>query len=102
MHLALAAAAKLTVWEKIKAVPFETWGSVAVAILVLILLVRIWKNLREFNEFAPWIALFMVGGSVLLYWTYERTEPKILSPAIDYLADYLPSRMPRKDADSPR
>ncbi len=87
------AAAKPTVWEKIQAVPMATWLSLLVAILIIILLVRVWKSLREFNEFAPWIALVMVGGSVILYWTYERTEPKILSPVMDFLAQYLPSKI---------
>lgn len=102
MQLLLAAATKLTVWDKIKAVPLETWASIAVAVLVIILLVRLWKNLREFNEFAPWIALFMIGGSVILYWTYERTEPKLLTPVINVLSQYLPSKIPYQDADSPQ
>lgn len=98
----LLAVAKPTVWEKLQSVPTATWVSVLVAVLILILLVRVWKTLREFNEFAPWIALVMVGGSVLLYWTYERTEPKILSPVMDVLSQYLPSKIPYKDAGVPR
>jgi di/tricarboxylate transporter len=101
MHLVLAAAAKVTVWEKIKAVPLDTWIGLAIAILVIFVLVRLWKNLREFNEFAPWIALFMIGGSVILYWTYERTEPKLLTPVINVLSQYLPSKIPYQDADNP-
>lgn len=100
MHLFLAAAAKVTVWDKIKAVPHDTWISLAIAVLVIILLVRLWKNLRELNEFAPWLALFMIGGSVLLYWTYERTEPKLLTPVINVLSQYLPSKIPYKGFES--
>ncbi len=99
---AFTAAAKPTVWEKIQNVPVSTWISLGVAILVIILLVRIWKSLREVNEFAPWIVLTMVGGSVVLYWTYERTEPKFLSPVFDELSKFLPSKIPYKDAPTPK
>jgi hypothetical protein len=94
----LPIATKLTVWEKVQAVPVATWMGLLVGMLVIILLVRIWKGLREFNEFAPWIVLILVGGSVVLYWTYERAEPKILSPLFDVLAEYLPSKIQYKDA----
>jgi hypothetical protein len=99
MFLVIAAAAtKPTVFEKLQAVPMSTWINLLVAILILLVLVRVWKKLGEFNEFAPWIALVMVGGSVILYWTYERTEPKVLSPVMDFLAKYLPSKIEYKDA----
>lgn len=102
LFVAAATSSKPTVWEKVQAIPMSTWVSVVVAIIVLILIVRIWKSLREFNEFAPWIAVVMVGGSVLLYWTYERTEPKPLSPVIDVLAKFLPSKIEYKESSAPK
>lgn len=99
--LALLAAAKPTVWEKLQAVPKETWISLLVAVVILFLLVRVWKSLKEINEIVPWIALFTLGGAVVLYWTYERTEPKILSPIFDQLAKVLPSKIQYKDSDAP-
>jgi hypothetical protein len=102
MQLLFAAAAKPTVLEKIQAIPLSTWISVLVAVIVIIVMVRVWKTLKEFNEFAPWIALFMIGGSVVLYWTYERTEPKVLSPIFDVLAQYLPSKIQYKDSTAPQ
>jgi chromate transport protein ChrA len=99
MQLFLAAAsANPTVLQKVQAVPMSTWISCLIAVIVIVVLVRVWKTLQEFNEFAPWIALFMLGGSVVLYWTYERTEPKVLSPIFDVLAQYLPSKIQYKDA----
>ncbi len=92
------ASAKPTVWEKVQAVPMSTWISLLIAVVVIVVLVRAWKTLAEFNEFAPWIALIMIGGSVVLYWTYERTEPKVLSPIFDFLAQYLPSKIQYKEA----
>ncbi len=91
-------AAQTTVWEKIQDVPSETWANLGVALLTILMVVRLWRTLRDLNDFAPWIALFLVGGSVLLYWVYERTEPKFLSPVIEWVADILPSNeIRRKD-----
>lgn len=103
MQLLLIAAvsAKPTVWEKVQAVPMSTWWSLLAAAAVVFLLVRVWRSLQEINEFAPWIALVMVGGSVVLYWTYERTEPRIISPVINVLADYFPTRMPHRETPAP-
>lgn len=102
MLLLAAAAAKPTVWEKVQAIPTSTWLSLVIAAVVVFLIVRVWKSLREFNEFAPWLVLVLVGGSVVLYWTYERTEPKIISPVIDVFAKYLPTKIQYKDAPAPR
>lgn len=99
--LAILAAAKPTVWEKLQAVPKETWISLLVAAVVVILLVRAWKTLKDINEIVPWIALVTIGGAVVMYWTYERTEPKILSPIFDQLAKVLPSKIQYKDSDAP-
>lgn len=102
LHFVAAAAAKPTVWEKVQAIPMSTWVSLITAVLIFIVIVRLWKSLREFNEFVPWIVLVLIGGSVVLYWTYERTEPKALSPVFDFLAKYLPSRIEYKDAPTPK
>jgi len=88
----LSLAAKLTVWDKIQAVPTSTWLSLGGTILALLLLVRFWKSLAELNEVVPWIVFIIFGGSSLLYWTYERNEPALLTPVIEILADYLPTR----------
>jgi len=93
LDLIATAATKPSVWEKIQAVPKETWISTLIAIGIIILVVRIWKSLAEVNEIVPWIALVTVGGAVVLYWTYERTEPEFLSPIFDQLAKILPSRI---------
>ncbi len=102
LALFAAAAAKTTVLEKIQAVPKETWISLLIAIVVLFALVRVWNSLKEVNEFVPWIALFTVGGAVILYWTYERKEPKMLSPIFNELAKILPSRINYQDAPPPK
>ena len=72
-----------------------------IALAVIFIIVRVWKSLKEINDIVPWIALFTVGGAVVLYWTYERTEPKVLSPSFDQLSKILPSKIEYKDAKTP-
>ncbi len=93
LALIATAASKQTVWEKIQAVPKETWISTLIAIGIIIILVKIWKSLADVNEIVPWIVLVTVGGAIVLYWTYERSEPKFLSPIFDVLARFLPSKI---------
>jgi hypothetical protein len=98
LMLAAAAAKKLTVWERIQSIPKETWINVGIALLICIVLIKMWKNLREVGEIVPWIVMVLLGGSVVLYWTYERNEPKFLSPIINELSRVLPSKIEYKDA----
>ncbi|MCU0792627.1 MAG: hypothetical protein MUE42_07215 [Opitutaceae bacterium] len=98
----ILAAAKLTVWEKLQAVPRETWLSLLLTMFVIWLIVRVWKSLQEVNEIVPWVALLTLGTTVVLYWTYERTEPKLLSPIFNQLAKVLPTRIEYKEFSPPR
>lgn len=84
--------AKLTVWDKIQAVPVSTWIHLGGAVLALLVLVRFWQQLAELNEIVPWVVFIVFGGTSLLYWTYERNEPAFLTPVIEILAGHLPTR----------
>lgn len=88
----LTLAAKLTVLDRIQAVPLTAWIQLGGAVLALLVLVRFWQQLAELNEVVPWVVFIVFGGTSLLYWTYERNEPSMLSPVIDILAGYLPTR----------
>ncbi len=94
----VATVAKPTVWEKLNSVPKETWLSLLVFALAIFVLTRVWKNLSELNEIVPWIVFLSLGGAITLYWTYERKEPKILSPIFDQLSQILPSKIEYKEA----
>ena len=86
------AAAKLTVWEKVQAVPATAWLTLASSLAVLLVLARVWRTLAEINEVVPWVVFVVVGGTTALYWTYERNEPKVLTPVVDVLAHWLPTQ----------
>ena len=102
MNPILAAVAKPTAWDKLAAVPHETWLSLLITAFTLWLIVRVWATLKEINEVVPWVALVTLGGTLIMYWTYERTEPRLLSPIFDQLAKVLPSRIEYKNRPEPR
>jgi hypothetical protein len=95
---AVSITSKQTVWEKLKAVPKESWISLGVTVLCIIIIIKIWKNLREVGEIVPWIVMVLMGGTVILYTTYERCEPKVLTPIFNELARVLPSKIEYKEA----
>lgn len=88
----IAAAAEPSVLEQLQGVSKQTWINLAICIVALIVVVRVWKVLKGFNEFAPWIAAALVSALIFFYWVYERAEPKFLTPVVDRIAPFFPGK----------
>jgi hypothetical protein len=95
----------LTAAEKVRDTPVMVWvkfGAIIIAVLIGLLLLR---KLLSVNRYML-LVVFVVGGSILMInWTYNRTEPKFLSPVIDAVAPFLPYgkglEPPKLDPDNP-
>ncbi len=79
--------------DKLKDVPPRVWWLVGGGIVAFILFVVIIRKLMDgANKFilaaVIALALFIVG----LQWVYERNEPAWATPAVDFLARFLPSK----------
>jgi len=87
----------VTTLERLHEVPKQFWINAAIFIFGIIAAVVIIRKIREMNKIL--LAILVMFGSVMLgfYWIYERNEPKFLSPAIDVIAPFFPS----KDAMGP-
>jgi MFS superfamily sulfate permease-like transporter len=96
------AGGKLTVWEKIQAVPTGTWVDLGITVIVIVGLIFLWRSLKKINDIVPWVVFVTLGGTVIMYWTYERKEPKILAPIFDQLAKVLPSKIQYRDFEAPK
>lgn len=95
MNLALAtllAAAPPSAWDQLRAVPKQTWINLAICVVALVAVVKLWKVLRSINEFVPYIAAALASFLILFYWVYERTEPKFLTPVVEKLVHFFPSK----------
>lgn len=89
---ALLAAAPPTLWDQVRAVPKQTWINLAICVLAVIAVAKLWRALRSINEFVPYIAALLASFTILFYWVYERTEPKFLSPVVEQLAHFFPTK----------
>lgn len=78
--------------EKLGNIPFQSWVNVGLCILAGLIIVRVWKVLRGVSEVMPWLAVAIAGAMILSYWTYNRTEPRFLTPVVDQLTQILPTK----------
>ena len=82
----------LTTMEKLQQVPRQFWINAAIAILGFILVVYVARRLRQVNIYALIVALGVVLTLAGFNWIYERNEPQFLTPIIDVIAPFFPSK----------
>jgi flagellar biosynthesis protein FliQ len=93
IQLALVlAAAPPTAWENIKSVPKDTWINLVICVVAVVVIVRLWKAMKQLNDFLPYIAATLASLLILFYWVYERKEPRFLTPVVEKLVHFLPTR----------
>lgn len=88
----LIMAAQRSAWEQIQRVPAETWINIGICVGAVVIITRVWRALRRINEYAPWLAAAVAASMILFYWTYNRTEPRFLTPVIEPLTQIMPTR----------
>ena len=98
----LAAAAQPSAWEQLKHVSKDTWINLAICIIAVVVIIRLWRVLKKVNEFVPYIAAVLAGGLIFFYWVYERSEPRFLTPVIDKLAPFFPSKNTQREIEEKR
>jgi len=79
-------------WDKLRHIPSQTWINLGICVLAIVLIVRTWRMLKKFNDYAPWIGAALVSTTIMAYWIYERAEPRFLTPVVERLADFLPTK----------
>lgn len=78
--------------DKLSKVPASFWLKVALGIIGFVIGIMLLRKLFEVNK----VILFAVGGVTLcifwFQWIYERNEPAFLTPIIDPIARFFPSK----------
>lgn len=82
----------ITTMEKIQKVPRQIWINAAILVGLIVLSVIIIRRLREMNKIVLVIILAMAFSIVGFSWIYERNEPEFLTPTIDVIAQFFPSK----------
>lgn len=86
------AAASSSLWDILRSVPKQTWINIIICVLAVVIIVRLWRALKSFNEFAPYIVAVIAAFLISFYWIYERSEPSFLTPVVDKIAPFFPSK----------
>jgi hypothetical protein len=94
----------LTTLQKLKQVPAQLWVYLALGVLGLCLVVYAARRLRHLNAIV-WIVIgCFVCGLLFFNWVYERNEPKFLTPVVEKIAPFFPSKIDynKKQNDAPK
>lgn len=94
LFLAAAAATAATPppLEKLKHIPPEFWWKLGLVVLGIVVAVIVLRKLAGMNKVVMAIVVFVVVTVVGFNWIYERNEPAFLTPVIDKVAPFLPSK----------
>lgn len=88
----LVLAAATTAMDKLRQIPVEFWLRTAAAIAIVIVVVIVLRKLANVHK-GILIGVILLGSTLLGFnWIYERNEPAWATPAVSFLADYLPSK----------
>ena len=82
----------VTTLEKLKQVPRQFWINAAIVVLGLVAVVIVLRKIKEMNKIVLGIILAIVFVLVGFNWIYERNEPKFLTPFVDLIAPFFPSK----------
>ncbi len=85
-------AAASSVADQLRNVPKQTWLNLAICVFAVIIVVRLWKGLKKLNDYAPWFAAALAGSFILFYWVYERNEPEFMTPVVEKLSFFMPTK----------
>jgi len=79
--------------DRLQAVPAAFWFNVLIAVGAVVLVVMLFRHAAQMNKAVLGFIVFLFVGVVCFNWVYERNEPRILTPAVDKIAPFLPSRL---------
>jgi uncharacterized membrane protein YGL010W len=82
----------VTAMEKLKAIPPAFWLKVLLGVAIVVGVVIALRKVAAMNKVVLAVIVFIVvivGG---VNWIYERNEPAMLTPLIDKIAPFFPSK----------
>jgi membrane-bound ClpP family serine protease len=82
----------VTAFDKLRHLPRRDLVNVGLFILVLIIGIVLIKLSARMNKWVLFGILFVTTIVVGLAWVYERNEPKFLTPVIDQIAPFFPTK----------
>jgi Flp pilus assembly protein TadB len=82
----------VTTTEKLKQVPGRFWLIAALVIVALFVAIVVLRKIWAMNKIVLAIVLAVAFVLVGFNWVYQRNEPKFLTPFVDAIAPFFPSK----------
>jgi hypothetical protein len=81
-----------TAMEKLQAIPRQVWLDLLIAIACIVIVVFIVRKIRQMNKVLLVVLVSMIFALLGFNWIYERNEPAFLTPYIDKVAPFFPTK----------
>jgi hypothetical protein len=78
--------------DKIKAIPLDVWVKITAVVLGLILLIVVLRKVAQVNKLVLILVVLFTISVIGFNWIYERNEPKFLTPVVEKIAPFLPTK----------
>ncbi len=81
-----------TTLEKLQAVPTRFWINTVIFIVIGWLAIMLVRHAARMNRVVLTMIIIVVVTSVGFQWIWERNEPRFLTPYVNLIAPFLPSK----------
>jgi hypothetical protein len=81
-----------TALDSLKQLPPITWLKIAAVLAGFVVLVVFFRKIAQMNKVVLGVLCFVITVIVLFNWVYERSEPKFLTPLVEKIAPFFPSK----------
>jgi hypothetical protein len=78
--------------DKLKDIPTDVWLKLAAAVLIMIVAIIVLRKIAKMNKLILGIIVMLTISFVGFSWIYERNEPAFLTPVVEKLAPFFPSK----------
>lgn len=78
--------------EKLERVPVEFWLKKFSIVAIFALSIVLMRSISQMNRVVLTISVTLIVTVLGFNWVFERNEPKVLTPAINFIASFFPSK----------
>ena len=84
--------AAATALDTLKQLPPMTWLKIAAILVTFVLAIVFLRKIARMNKVVLAVICFVVTVILFFNWVYERSEPAFLTPLVDKIAPFFPSK----------
>ena len=81
-----------TTLEKLQVVPYRFWVNCGLVILTSAVALLLVRHAARMNRMVLALIVFLLISTIGFQWIWERNEPQVLTPMINKIAPFLPSK----------